>query len=171
MLPLYNCIWKRDVSSPQVLSDISQPVSFQSTWKMYTRISRERKYKVFSHQTWHYLLSRQASLPLYSIFPLCWIKLYLQLCFPILIIMTWRSKCGFASDSFPQHGSLGLYTTWKVGSNLAFFNTLEITFLLHGMNSLWALGLGPDYLQTHGATLLLLGMERWSKVIDWVRTH
>lgn len=119
MLPLSQRIWKREISSP-VLSDNLQPVSFQSTWKMSTRISRGRKYKVFSHQTWHYLFSRQASLPLYCIFPLCWIKLYLQLCLPILIITRWRSKRDFASDSFPQYRWLGLCTTSKVGSNLAF---------------------------------------------------
>lgn len=59
-------------------------------------------------------------LPPYSIFPLCRIKLYLQPCFPILIITTWRPTCGSASDSFPQYRWLELYTASKVRSNLAF---------------------------------------------------
>ena len=68
-LPLCFCVWKGGPPL-QVLSDISELLSFQSKWKISTKVSKERKCYVFSHQIWHYLSGRRAFNLRHSIFPL-----------------------------------------------------------------------------------------------------
>lgn len=58
-------------SSLLVLSDILELISFQQKWKISTKVSKERKCNVFSHQIWHYLSSRRAFHLRCSVFPLC----------------------------------------------------------------------------------------------------